>query len=277
MWNKVLDEIRSNMEHLKTKGIPIGVMMTKEKVNGVNCEVIKPDRPSGNEVVLYFHGGGFCLGIYDTNREFVAQIAKRLNREIYLPDYRLAPENPYPAALDDAEAIYLGLLERGYQSDQIIIMGDSSGCALAASTLIKLKNNGVNMPKALTFITPVFDFSGLGESVITRSKKDPFKLKDPLAIARNYFGSNDTHLPMISPLYGNLEGFPPTLLHAGDYDVFLSDSCRLKEKLEIAGVRVNLKVWSKMWHIFLMQASLVPEANRSLEEICQYVMDEFEI
>lgn len=274
MWNKPLNEIRNSMERLKTKRMPIEVVKTKEIINGVNCEVITLNRPSGNEIVLYFHGGGFCLGIYDTNREFVAEIAKRLNRKVYLPDYRLAPENPYPAALLDAEAIYIGLLEKGYKTDHIIVMGDSSGCALAASTLIKLKDNGVSMPKVLAFITPVFDFSGLGESFITRAKKDPFKLKDPLSIAKNYFGTNDTHSSMISPLYGNLVGFPPTLLHAADYDVFLSDSCRFKEKLDEAGVKANLKIWRKMWHIFPMQASLVPEAGKALDELCQYVMDE---
>jgi acetyl esterase/lipase len=150
-------------------------------------------------------------------------------------------------------------------------MGDSSGCALAVSALLALKQGGVRMPRALAFITPVFDLAGKGETFLTRAEKDPFELKDPLGIAKIYVGSNNPLSPMLSPLYGELQGLPPVLIHAADYDVFLSDSYRFKENAEKAGVNVELKVWRKMWHIFHMQSSFVPESMKALKELCSHI------
>ena len=123
----------------------------------------------------------------------------------------------------------------------------------------------------LIFITPVFDLAGKGETFSTRVGKDPFKLKDPLSIAKIYTGSNNPFSPIISALYGELEGLPPVLIHAADYDVFLSDAYRFKEKAEAARGEVDLKVWRKMWHIFHMQASFVRESDKALNELCSYI------
>lgn len=276
MWNKPIHEIRRDMDKIKATGFPEGIIVKKEQVNEVDCEVFLNRDASNDSAVLYFHGGGFCLGIYHTNREFVAMISKRTGRNIYLPDYRLAPEYPFPAALEDAEAIFLGMLQKGYSANKLAIMGDSSGCALAVSALLKLKQSEVRMPVALAFITPVFDFAGIGETFSTRAGKDPFKLKDPFVISKNYFGLNNPISPMISPFYGDLDGLPQTLIHAGDYDVFLSDAYRFKEKMVAVGGQVELKIWRKMWHIFHMQASLVPESDKALEELCTFIKTKFQ-
>ncbi len=273
MFNKPLDEIRRNMENLKSKGLPEGITVKEQRINGVACEVITNSAAKKDQVILYFHGGGFCLGIYPSNREFVARIAKKTGCNVFLPDYRLAPENPFPAALQDAMNIYIGILEQGYEANNIIIMGDSSGCALALSALLELKYKNIAMPRAIGCITPVFDLTGKGTTFHSRAKKDPFQNKSPLGMAGNYLSKNDSFSYKISPLYGELYGLPPILIHAADYDVFLDDSLRMKEMYEMAGEKVTLKVYPKMWHIFHMQEQVVPEAKQALDEMCAVLMD----
>lgn len=276
IWNKPLQEIRRKMESIKAKGIPEGITLKKEKVNGVPCEVFLYHEAKMGNAILYFHGGGFCLGIYNANREFVAGISKKTGVNVYMPDYRLAPEHPFPAALEDAVAFYKGMLHKGYAAKDLIVMGDSSGCALAVSALLALKQSDERMPAALAFITPLFDLAGKGETFLTRAGTDPFKLKDPLGIAKIYLGLNNPTSPMISPLYGELAGLPPILIHAGDYDVFLSDAYRFQEKLEAAGGEAKMKVWKKMWHVFHMQATIVPESGVALTELCSYIKEKLQ-
>lgn len=271
LWNKPLQEIRNSMDIIKAKGIPEGVNLTLEEVNGIDCEVFRCQEAKRNKAILYFHGGGFCLGIYPPNREFVAELAKRAGVNVYMPDYRLAPEHPFPAALEDAVAVYKGMLKNGYGADDLIVAGDSAGCALSMSALLILKQGGEKMPKALVYMTPVFDLAGKGETFLTRGKKDPFQLKDPLGIAKIYSGSMNPTSPMLSPLYGELDGLPPILIHAADYDVFFSDACRFVEIVKGKGGEIELKVWRKMWHIFHMQASLVPESSQALDELSAYI------
>ncbi|TYQ17749.1 UNVERIFIED_CONTAM: acetyl esterase/lipase [Acetivibrio alkalicellulosi] len=271
IWNKPLNEIRKTMGGLKSKGIPKSIEFSKQKFNGVDCEIFSNPSSEKDKVILYFHGGGFCLGIYSANREFAARISLMTEMDVYMPDYRLAPEHPFPAALEDAVAVYKGIIKNVFIGKDIIIMGDSSGCALAVSALFALKQKAVEMPYKLAFITPVFDFAGKGESFILKAEKDPFKLVDPLGIAKKYVGVNNSLSPMISPLYGNLEGLPPILIHASENDVFLSDSIRFAEKARNEGVKVNIKIWEKMWHIFHMQAPFVPESRNALAEFCLFV------
>lgn len=270
MWNKPLEEIRKSLQGRKVK-LPEGVKLTEEVMEGVVCKTFSCSNAARDKAILYFHGGGFCLGIYETNSEFVARIAKRTGMNLYLPDYRLAPENPYPAALEDAVKFYQGMMKRGYDPENMVMMGDSSGCALAVSALLMCKSKGIPMPKALAFITPVFDLQGKGESYITRARKDPFQTKDPLGLTKNYIGTNNAAAPFLSPMNGDLSGLPPILLHAADYDVFLSDSERFTQKITAVKGVVELKVWRKMWHIFHMQAPIVPEAEKAFEEFCSWV------
>ncbi len=275
IWNKPLNEVRKTMEGIKeTNSVPKWIGTAKEKINGVDFETFIHYEKKSDKVILYFHGGGFCLGIYNANREFVAMLAETSGMDVYMPDYRLAPEHPFPAALEDAIAAYEGLLQnKGYSEKNIIIMGDSSGCALAISALLVLKQSGAKMPCRMAFITPVFDLGGRGDSFVSKAAKDPFKLKDPLGIAKIYIGGNNATTPVISPLYGELCGLPPMLIHGAEYDVFLSDSERMAEKAKEAGVKVDIRLWKKMWHIFHMQAPFVPESSQALNEMCLFVKD----
>lgn len=271
IWNRPLEEVRHGLEKIKkAAGAPAGIRAEKTEMNGLSFEAFRHEAKKHDSVILYFHGGGFCIGIYHPNREFVARLAELTEMDVYMPDYRLAPEHPFPAALEDAVAAYQGLVQKGHAESDILIMGDSSGCALALSALLALKQKGEKMPRALAFITPVFDLTGSGASFITRARKDPFRLEDPLGIAKGYLGANDAASPLISPLFGDLEGLPPMFIHGADYDVFLSDAERLADRAKNAGVQVEMKVWEHMWHIFHMQAAVVPESRQAMNELCGF-------
>ena len=267
MWNRPLSEIRAAMEAMPGQGMPEGVVASRMELGGVACEAFRGTQRS-RRAVMYFHGGGFCLGIYAANREFVAGLVQLLGADIYMPDYRLAPEHPFPAALEDAKAAYRGFVGLGYES--LLVMGDSSGCALALSALLGAKKNGERMPEAVTLVTPVLDLAGGGEAPAS-ARSDPFALKDPLGLTKNYTAGSDARRPEISPLYGELAGLPPMLIHAAQYDVFLGDAQRFAARATEAGVPLELKVWEGMWHIFHMQAAFVPEAAEAMAEMRGFI------
>lgn len=267
IWNKPLEEIRATMEAIPGRGMPDGVVASRMELGGVACEAFR-GAARRKRAVLYFHGGGFCLGIYAANREFAAGLSLSLDADIYMPDYRLAPEYLFPAALDDAKAAYRGLLGIGYES--LLVMGDSSGCALALSALQAALRNGEHIPDGLVMITPVLDLAGGGETSAF-ARKDPFQLKDPLGLTRNYTAGCDVKSSDISPLYGELAGLPPMLIHAAQYDVFLSDAQYFAKRAAEVGIKAELKVWKRMWHIFHMQSAFVPEAARAIGEIRAFV------
>ena len=263
IWNKPLEEIRQTMAVIKGGHLPEGIVSCTMSLGGVGCEVFRHADGLPRRTVLYFHGGGFCLGIYDANRSFVAGLAQLLDADVTMPDYRLAPEHPYPAAFDDACAVLQAL--SGCSS--LIVMGDSSGCALALSALQGLSVT----PQAMVMITPVLDLTD-GQARIPQSvKKDPFRLEDPLKLTRHYTAGHIPATPAISPLYAELKSLTPTLIHAAQYDVFLSDAVRFKERADQNGTDVTLKIWPKMWHDFHMQAPFVPEAVRALGEMKAFV------
>lgn len=267
IWNKPLDEVKQIMAGIKGSGMPDGIITETVLLGGVSCDVFRYPANQARQTVLYYHGGGFCLGIYTANREFVAKLSQLLEADIYMPDYRLAPEHPYPLALEDAQSAYHALA----QTKNLIVMGDSSGCALALSTLLTSKLNGINMPSAVVMITPVLDLAGKGERIEQSVRKDPFMLSDPLELTKLYTTGHDTSSPAISPLYGEFNGLPPMLVHAAQYDVFLSDACRFTQRAADAGVQAELKIWKKLWHIFHMQSPFVPEAVKALGEIREFV------
>lgn len=271
-WNKSLGEIRTDLERLNKKAdIPQNIKVQAISARGVKAELIEPVGAPSDKIVIYLHGGGYCLGIVNTNRSFVAKIAAGTGFRTLLVDYRVAPENPFPAAIEDVVAVYRWLLGSGYLPHNIAFMADSSGCGLTLAALMNLKNDTVSMPAAAAFITPMVDLTGSGESFVTRKDVDPFQYLDPLSIIKNYIGDNNPKLPVLSPLFGDLQGLPPMLIHAGDYDVFLSDAVRLGKKARESGIEVTFKIWDKMWHIFHMNADFLPDAKTALEEICAYI------
>lgn len=271
LWNQPLERIRGTMAGIKAKPISSAIETERTTINHVECDVFHPKEKHEGKVVIYFHGGGFCLGSYAANRQFVSEIARSTGAAVFMPDYRLAPEHPFPAALEDAVRTYRGVFQQGYCHKDVVVMGDSSGCSLALSALMTVRDSGEVLPTALAFITPVFDFDNRRTAAAASTTNDPFRLKDPLGIAKHYIADNNPQSPMISPLYGDLTGLPDTLIHGAGDDVFSGDSKAYAEAVSAAGGAVDLKVWNEMWHIFHMQASLVPESKKAFEELCAYV------
>ena len=272
IWNKPLAEVRRDLENMTLEVQYIKqVEISKASARGVTAEWIIPQGAVQEKVIIYLHGGGYCLGIVDTNRNFVARIAVESGFKVLLPDYRLAPENPFPAGIEDSITVYRWLISEGYLPENIFIVADSSGCGLSLVTLTLLREQGESLPAGLAFMSPAIDFCYKGESITTRADLDPFQMDPDFYIANYYVKDNDPTSPLISPIYAELKGLPPMLIHASDHDIFLSDSIRLAEKAEKAGVAAELKVWEGMWHNFHMYSDYLPEGRTALDEIYKHI------
>lgn len=276
-WNKPLEEVRKFQYNIEQKvKIPHGISIEKITTGCNESEWFIPRGCSGSHTLVYFHGGGYCLGIVNANRNFVMKLASDLNQPIVLLNYRLAPENPFPAALDDAVECLLYLLQKKqFKADQIGIIGDSSGCGLCMAALSILKSRSIPLPAFQVFMTPVVDLTKTGQSFKTKARKDPYQLKEHFFIDNNYTSGLDVYSPLLSPLYGDLKYFPETLIQAAEYDVFLSDAQRLHQKLTEAGVKSHYTLWRKTWHNFQMSAALLPEARKAITDIKNFSIQGF--
>lgn len=271
-FNKSLNEIRKSLNDMNsTDEFLEDVYICTINACGVNCELFIPLGTDDNKIIIYFHGGGYCLGIYNINRKFVANIAKESGYKVLLVDYRLAPENPYPAAHEDALSVYKWLIGENFRPENIVLMGDSSGCGLILATLFKLKELQLIMPAALVFISPVVDYTGNGKSLITAKKDDPYQYEDPFSISKIFLGNNNVKDLLISPLYGELRGLPSMFIHGSEHDVFLSDSISLAERAKDNGVDVSIKIWKELWHVFHVNANIIPEGKEALKEIYEFI------
>ena len=211
------------------------------------------------------------MGSCNTHRAMVAHIARACGMRGLLLDYRLAPEHPYPAAVDDSISAYHWLLCNGIEARNIIIAGDSAGGGLALASLVSLRDGGYPLPAAAVCLTPWTDLAGTGESLKTRAKVDPRLTLQELSLGGHYVGNNDPRHPLISPLYAHLHGLPPLLIQAGNDDMLLSDSTRLADQAKNAGVDVTLDVWDRMWHVFHLHVPRLPEARRAIDAIGTFV------
>ena len=231
---------------LKTP-IPLGIKLETDLIGQVPCLWIKEESSLENYVIVYIHGGGLTEGSAITTRAFGARLTKVIHMPVLVVDYRLAPEYPFPAALQDVKKVYLNLLENGYKPEQIIFGGDSNGGGLALATLIALRDEGKNLPAGIFLISPVVDLTFSGESMTTRADLDPFTSKEALIdCAQLYAQEKDLRSPLISPLFAELSGLPPMLIQVGDHEILLSDAVRLAEKANQNGSTAILKVWEAM-------------------------------
>ena len=172
-------------------------------------------------------------------------------------------------------AVYTGLINKNYKSENIIFIGDSSGCGLILAALLKVKEIKLPMPSALIFISPVVDYTKTAKSLISQRTKDPYQYDNPFYIADIFLADNDVNNCFISPLYGELSQFPPMLIHGSEYDVFLDDSINLVKKADENGVNVTIKIWKELWHVFHVAADIVPEGQQALNEIYKFINKNF--
>lgn len=221
------------------------------------------------KVLLYIHGGGFILGSAATDLSLPLQVGPAAGMAVLSVDYRLAPEHPHPAAVDDVLGAYRWLLKQGYRARDIGVFGDSAGGALALALVLGARDAGLKLPAAVAVLSPVTDLTGAGDTRTTLAGFDPLIGGDATSRWAVYLGGHDPREPLVSPLYGDLKGFPPLLIHAGSREVLLSDSLRLARKARAAGVDVTLDVWDGMWHVFQGNPG-IPEAREAVEEIAAF-------
>ena len=252
--------------------MPDGITVKRHKVDGITVEWIVPPERSAKSVILYLHGGAWVLGWYQNHRSLVARIGQASHCRVLAVDYRLAPENPYPAALEDSITAYRWLLKDGIAPDQTVIAGDSVGANLAIATLMALRDAGDPLPAAAVCISPMTDLACTGETFHT-NKDVLLTAKFALLMSRHYVGNEDPRSPLISPHYGNMMGLPPLLVHAGEDEILLSDAERLADNARNAGVNVRLAVWPRMWHVWHIWGPHLPEAKQAVDAIGDYVRE----
>ena len=226
------------------------------------------------EVVLQLHGGGYIGKMKNAYRDFAVLYARMPGeRAVLSVDYRVAPEDPYPAALEDAYAAYQWLLEMGCRGSQIIVVGDSAGGGLALALGLYLKDKGEPLPKKLVLMSPWTDLAATGDSYETNFEKDPLfgNTTDSMIYSNAYYGENDPKTPYISPLYGNYEGFPPMLFQVGGAEMLLSDSARAAKKAKAAGCEVQLTIYDEMFHVFQLGMKKMKESREAWKEIEEFL------
>lgn len=232
------------------------------------------ENPNRDKIILQLHGGGYVGGMRNAYRMF-AGLYNEVSRgmSVLTVDYRVAPENPYPAALEDAFAAYCYLIEDGWFAEQIILAGDSAGGGLAMALCHYLKDKGMQLPCVIIAMSPWTDLTASGESYDTNYEKDPLfgKTRDSLIYNKDYIGDNDPLNAYISPLFGDFRQFPPMLIQVGSYEMLLSDSVSVAAKAREQGGKVRLSIYEGMFHIFQMAAKMLPESKRAWVEIGKFI------
>ena len=226
---------------------------------------------SGTGIILYLHGGAYALGSIHSHREMIARLVINTKCKALAINYRLAPENPFPAALEDAIKAYTWLNSGGFNPSRICIAGDSAGGGLAIATLLALREKGLPSPAGVFCFSPWFDLTLGGDSVTKNEKLDPILSASILEKYVNYYiGNNNVTEPLISPLFADLRDLPPILLQSGRNEILLDDSVRFSEKARQAGVDVTLKIWDGMFHVFQL-FSFLPETQESMQQVSAFV------
>ena len=242
------------------------------RIAGVRAEEIKPQAHS-TQMILHIHGGAFFVGSLNTHRAFLSEVAARTQMQVLHLDYPLAPENPFPEAGDAIYDVYQQLLDQGVLPKDIIISGDSCGANLALALVLRIKEeNKQQLPSGLILMSPFLDLTLTGESMRYNQKHDALLSIEALEIGIEHYVPKhlDRSLAPLSPIFGDFEGLPPTLVQIGSKEILLSDAQRFEEKAKAAHVKVIYKLYTGMWHNFQMFSPWFDEAKRSLADIAEF-------
>ncbi|MFN4311962.1 MAG: alpha/beta hydrolase [Ferrovibrio sp.] len=236
-------------------------------------EWLRPDKVRRGRALLYLHGGGYICGAPRTHRAITARLAKRLEVAVFALDYRLAPEHPFPAALEDALRAWRWLMAEGYRPDRIWLAGDSAGGGLALALMLACKREGLPQPAAAALFSPWTDLTGSGAAMEDNVDRCAWFLPRQIHFAADlYAGKTPKADPLVSPLYGELSGLPPLHLHVSDSELLRDDSLRLAELARTAKVQVNLKLWHGLPHAWPNFAGLMPEGDACLEQTAEALL-----
>jgi len=264
--------MRAEMEAMTASSVmPEGTRVEPVVADGVPAEWLSGPEADEQRVLLYLHGGGYLLGSLATHRALAARIAAAAGIRALNVDYRLAPEHPFPAALDDAVAAYDFLLAQGFATERIALGGDSAGGGLALATLVALRDAGRPLPAAAVALSPWTDLAATGGSMQTRDDPMLRSRDDVLMTAALYLNGADPRTPTASPLYADLAGLPPTAIQVGTAEKLLDDSTRIAERIRATGGEVELEVFDDLIHVFQSLAPHVPESLDAIEKLGSFL------
>jgi acetyl esterase/lipase len=268
-----VQELRLGFDILGSKlPPPDDIVSSAVDVGGIVAEWVEAPEAAADRAVLYLHGGGYVIGSIATHRGLAGRLSRAAAARVLLIDYRLAPEQPFPAALDDATAAYRWLLAQGLKPTRLVIAGDSAGGGLTIATLVALREAGVPLPAAAVCQSPWVDLEGLGESVTSKAAADPLVQKDMLLqLAAWYLDGANPRTPLAAPLYAALHGLPPLLIQVGTAEILLDDATRLAQQATAAGVNVTLEPWEDMIHVWQLFAPMLPEGQQAIERIGVFI------
>jgi acetyl esterase/lipase len=251
---------------------PADATCTPVEAGGRPAEWVAAPGASAERALLYLHGGGYCIGSLNSHRQLAADLSRAAGLRVLLLDYRLAPEHPFPAAVDDAVAAYRFLLDGGLDRRRLAIAGDSAGGGLTAATLLALRDRDLPLPGAAALLSPWLDLTQSGESMESRAAADPMVQRDPLQkMADAYLNGADARTPLASPLFADLRHLPPLLIHVGTAETLLDDSRRFADRARAAGVDATLEVWEDMVHVWHAFAFVLPEARDANARIGEFL------
>jgi epsilon-lactone hydrolase len=255
------------------EGCTVPVSCERVSADGVDGEWIASSGAQQDKAILYFHGGGFRLGSVSSHRDLIARIADASSCRVLAINYRLAPEHRFPAPVEDAIAAYGWMLDQELKPENIAFAGDSAGGNLALAAMLSLRAGGLPLPAACVLMSPWTDLAATGASYVSRADADPIHQRPMiLALAKNYLGEDgDPSHPLASPLYADLTGLPPLLIHVGDRETVLDDSTLFADKARAAGVDVELRVWDGMIHVFQMFAAELTEGRRAIGSSAEFL------
>ncbi|MFZ3499578.1 alpha/beta hydrolase [Streptomyces sp. 5.8] len=270
------EQLREDFEIQMTSGpAPAGVIVTPSVLGGRPALTVEPEGGSAAGTILYFHGGGWVFGSPATALNLTAALVRRTGLRAASVDYRLAPEHPFPAALEDGTAAYRDLLDQGVPAERIVLAGESAGGGLSVTALLAAREAGLPMPAAAVAFSPVLDASLSGGSMTAKNDADPlFTRADLATVFVHYLAGQDPDQALLSPaLHGDLTGLPPLLLQAGSNEVLLDDSTRFAARAAAAGVDVRLDITADVPHVFQAFEGLLDEAEAALDRAARFITD----
>jgi acetyl esterase/lipase len=252
-------------ERSKAFGLPADVTVQPVDANGVPAEWTSTPDADPSSVILYLHGGGYVICSLQSHRHLVAEVGRAAGTRTLAIDYRLAPEHPFPAPVEDTVAAYRYLLESGIKPNRITLAGDSAGGGLAVAAMLAIRDAGLPLPACAWCISPWVDMQALGQSFVDRAATDPTVQKATiLTMAEWYLGGADPRHPHASPIYGDLRGLPPMLIQVGSVETLLDDSIALVRKAGVAEVPVELQIWPEMIHIWHIYFPMLSAGRRAI-------------
>lgn len=252
--------------------IPPDIAIEPGSLGGVGVEWVAPRKPHSSNVFFHLHGGGYVLGDPAGSRAFTTDLARRLNCRVASVDYRLAPEHPFPAAVDDALAAYRALLDQRQRPDTVAVGGESAGGGLAVALLLAAKKTGLPMPAAGALVSPWVDLRCCAGTFDSLAAADPLLTRRSLKeMGDAYLGPAHPLDPLASPLFGDLQGLPPLLIHVGSEEVLLDDARDLAAAAMNHGVRATLAIWPEMIHVWHMFHPMLPEGAAAMTELAAFI------